>query len=83
MRKFLAIVFLYVPAFLVLAFAVFWGTLAVWFKLPVPDVARWCASGLFAVIGLRALFFFFAPGACLVSEFWGGFRRCLGFLDFH
>lgn len=59
MRKFLAIVFLLGPAFLALAFAVLWGTLALWYKLPLGEALRWIIAACFALLGLRVLSGFF------------------------
>jgi Domain of unknown function (DUF4105) len=39
----------------VLCVATLWGTLALWYKLPAPDVLRIAICGLFAVLGIMVI----------------------------
>ena len=39
----------------VLAYSALWGSLALWFKLPMPDILRAVISGVFAVFGIGTL----------------------------
>ena len=38
-----------------IGFATLWGTMALWFRLPAPDVVRMAACGAFALFGLAVL----------------------------
>ena len=44
-----------VVASLVLAYSMLWGALAMWFKLPVPEMAKYAVIGVFLIPGLFAL----------------------------
>lgn len=47
--------------FLVTAYAVLWGTLALWYKLPGPGLVGGLAAAGFALLGLGTLVAFFKP----------------------
>lgn len=46
--------------FLVVCVCIAWGTLALWFKLPGPDVVRGLVAACFALLGLGTLVAFFS-----------------------
>ena len=58
MLKILQLIFLFF-LFLFVAFCTAWGSLALWFKLPWPDLVKWCVIGAFSGIGLATLVAFF------------------------
>lgn len=41
--------------FIAVALATVWASLAFWFKLPGPDIVRWCVMGAFGGLGLGTL----------------------------
>ncbi len=53
--RFLLLFFLFVAV----AYATLWGTLAIWYKLPGPDLIRGTLSALFALLGASTLLAFF------------------------
>lgn len=47
--------------FFFVAYLVLWGTLALWFKLPVPDLIGGIVSACFGLLGIGTLIAFFWP----------------------
>lgn len=47
--------------FPIVAYATLWGTLALWYKLPGPDLVGTIGAGCFGVFGIATLIAFFRP----------------------